>query len=159
MISIIVAISENGIIGAGNAMPWHISEDFAHFKAVTLGHPVVMGRKTFESIGRPLPQRRNIIISRQNGLTIDGCEVVGSLEEAIALLPKDEEIFIIGGGEIYRQAMPIADKLYITHIHKTIEGDTAFPTIDDSWAIVSKEEYSRGKEFTYPFDFVEYTKI
>ena len=108
MLSIIVAIARNGIIGSGNSLIWHISEDLRRFKAITSGHPVVMGRKTFESIGRALPGRTNVVITRQSGFLAEGCTVVHSLEEALALFPESEEVFVIGGGEIYAQALPRA---------------------------------------------------
>ncbi len=106
MISIIVAVAENGVIGDKNSLLWHISEDMKHFKAITSGHPVVMGRKTYESLGRPLPGRTNVVVTRQE-IEIEGCRVVHSLEEALAQFPADEEIFIIGGAEIYAQALQI----------------------------------------------------
>ena len=107
MLSIIVAIARNGIIGSGNSLIWHISEDLRRFKAITSGHPVVMGRKTFESIGRALPGRTNVVITRQSSFLAEGCTVVHSLEEALALFPESEEVFVIGGGEIYAQALAI----------------------------------------------------
>ena len=157
-ISLIVAVAQNGIIGTGGTMPWHITEDFAHFKAVTLGHSVVMGRKTYESIGRPLPRRRNIVITRNTELAIEGCEMASSLEGALAMCEGEEEIFIIGGGEIYRQAMPLAGKLYITHVGIEAEGDTRFPEIGPEWHEVSREEFERGKDFAHPFSFVDYER-
>lgn len=156
-ISLIVAVAQNGIIGTGGTMPWHITEDFAHFKAVTLGHSVIMGRKTYESIGRPLPRRRNIVITRNAELQIEGCEMATSLEGALAMCEGEEEVFIIGGGEIYRQAMPLAHKLYITHVGISAEGDTRFPEIYPTmWREVSREEFAQGKEFDHPFSFVDY---
>lgn len=158
-ISLIVAVAENGIIGTGGTMPWHITEDFAHFKAVTLGHSVVMGRKTYESIGRPLPRRRNIVITRNADLRIEGCEMATSLESAVAMCEGEEEIFVIGGGEIYRQAMPLAHKLYITHVGMRAEGDTRFPEIDSAvWQEVGREEFERGRDFEHPFSFVDYER-
>lgn len=159
-ISLIVAVAENGIIGTGGTMPWHITEDFRHFKEVTLGHSVVMGRKTYESIGRPLPRRRNIVITRNPDLAIEGCEMASSLEGALAMCAgEEEEVFVIGGGEIYRQAMPLADRLYITHVGVAVEGDTRFPTIDPAiWYEVRREEFSRGSEFDHPFAFVDYER-
>ena len=115
MISLIVAVAENGVIGDRNALLWHISEDLKHFKSVTTGHPVVMGRKTFESLGRPLPNRTNVVITRQR-LEIPGCTVVHSLEEAVMLFPKDEEVFVIGGAQIYAEALPLARRLYLTRV-------------------------------------------
>ena len=156
-VSLIVAVAKNGVIGTGGTMPWHITEDFAHFKAVTLGHSVVMGRKTYESIGRPLPRRRNIVITRNAELSIEGCEMATSLEAALALCEGEEEVFVIGGGEIYRQAMPLADKLYITHVGIEVEGDTCFPNIDPTvWREVCREDFERGKDFEHPFSFVDY---
>ena len=126
MISIIVAVAENGVIGDKNALLWHISEDLKHFKSVTTGHPVVMGRKTFESLGRPLPNRTNVVITRQR-LEIPGCTVVHSLEEAVMLFPKDEEVFVIGGAQIYAEALPLARRFYLTRVFRAYEGDTKFP--------------------------------
>lgn len=158
-LSLIVAVAENGIIGTGGTMPWHITEDFAHFKAVTLGHSVIMGRKTYESIGRPLPRRRNIVVTRNADLRIEGCEMATSLEGALTMCEGEEEVFLIGGGEIYRQAMPRADKLYITRVGVEVEGDTRFPEIESSvWREISREEFARGEEFEHPFAFVDYER-
>ena len=115
MISLIVAVAENGVIGDRNALLWHISEDLRHFKAVTTGHPVVMGRKTWESLGRPLPNRTNVVITRQN-IEIPGCTVAHSLEEAVALFPGDDEVFVIGGAQIYAQALPLAARHWLAGI-------------------------------------------
>lgn len=158
MISIIVAIARNYTIGSANSMPWHLPEDFRHFKQVTMGKAVIMGRKTYESIGRPLPGRRNIVITRNADLLIEGCEMATSLDEAIALCDPTEENFVIGGGEIYRQAMPIADKLYITHIDAEFEGDTRFPTIGPEWREIAREEFPCGEKFPHPFAFVDYVR-
>lgn len=158
-ISLIVAVAKNGIIGTGGTMPWHITEDFAHFKEVTLGHSVLMGRKTYESIGRPLPRRRNIVITRNSELAIEGCEMAASLDAAIAMCEGEEEVFVIGGGEIYRQAMPLADRLYITHVAVEVDGDTRFPEIAAAeWREVSRQEFARGKAFEHPFAFVDYER-
>lgn len=158
-LSLIVAVAQNGIIGTGGTMPWHISEDFAHFKAVTLGHSVIMGRKTYESIGRPLPRRRNIVITRNTELQIEGCEMASSLEAAIGMCVGEEEVFVIGGGEVYRQAMPLATNLYITYVGIRAEGDTRFPDIDPAvWREVRREEWECGKDFAYPFAFVDYER-
>lgn len=159
MISIIVAVAQNGIIGGDNTLLWHISEDLKHFKAITTGHPVVMGRKTYESLGRPLPNRRNVVITRQDGFEAPGCDVVNSLDAAFALFGSDEEIFVIGGGEIYAQALEVADKFYLTVVHKDYEGDTSFPEWDRGlWREVSRESYERGEKFEFPFDFIEYAR-
>ena len=158
MISIIVAIAENGVIGDNNALLWNIKEDMRRFRTTTTGHPVIMGRKTYESIGRPLPKRTNVVITRSD-TTFEGCEVAHSLEEAVAMFPADEEVFIIGGAQIYKQALPLADKLYLTVVHRNYDGDTSFPEIDYSeWQEVAREEFDRGEEYDYPFTFVDLEK-
>ncbi len=127
LISLIVAMANHRVIGRGNAMPWHMPADLRHFKAVTLGKPVVMGRRTFESIGRPLPGRRNLVISRNPEWQAAGVEVVSSLDAALALLADCAEVMIIGGGQLYAEALSRADRLYLTHIDLDVEGDTLFP--------------------------------
>lgn len=159
MISIIVAIAENGIIGDKNALLWNIKEDMRRFRTTTTGHPVIMGRKTFESIGRPLPKRTNVVITRGDN-TFEGCEVAHSLEEAVAMFPKEEEVFIIGGAQIYAQALPIADRLYLTIVHRDYEGDTAFPKFDMAeWREISREEFERGEEYDGAFTFIDLERI
>lgn len=159
MISIIVAIADNGIIGDKNALLWNIKEDMRRFRTTTTGHPVIMGRKTFESIGRPLPKRTNVVITRGDN-TFEGCEVAHSLEEAIAMFPKEEEVFIIGGAQIYSQALSIADKLYLTIVHRNYEGDTAFPKFDMAeWREISREEFERGEEYDGAFTFIDLERI
>jgi dihydrofolate reductase len=155
MISIIVAIAENGVIGDKNALLWNIKEDMRRFRTTTTGHPVIMGRKTFESIGRPLPKRTNVVITRGDS-AFEGCLVAHSLEEAVAMFPHDEEIFIIGGAQIYAQALPLADRLYLTVVHREYDGDTSFPEIDYSeWSEISREEYERGEEYDGAFSFID----
>ena len=159
MISIIVAVAQNGVIGGGNQLLWHISEDLQRFKRITSGHPVIMGRKTFESLGRPLPNRHNVVITRRKDYTPDGVTVVGSLDEALSLFPEEQEVFITGGGEIYRQAMPVADKLYLTIVCRDYEGDTHFPAIDQAvWKKVFSERHENGKNYPYPFEYIDYIK-
>ncbi|MBD5068431.1 MAG: dihydrofolate reductase [Alistipes sp.] len=158
MISIIVAVAENGVIGDKNKLLWHIREDLQHFKAVTTGHPVVMGRKTYESLGRPLPGRRNVVISRQE-LEIEGCETVHSLDEALALFDPDEEVFIIGGAQIYAAALPLADRFYLTRVGHSYEGDTRFPDWDPAaWRLVASERFEHGADYPYPFAFETYER-
>lgn len=153
MISLIVAVAQNGVIGDRNALLWHISEDLKHFKALTSGHPVVMGRKTYESLGRPLPNRTNVVVSRQE-LEIPGCRVVHSLDEALALFPGDEEVFIIGGAQIYAEALPRADRFYLTRVFHDYEGDTRFPEWNEAqWRLVSSEAFPCGREYPWPFTF------
>ena len=160
MISIIVAVAKNGVIGDKNSLLWHLREDMIHFRTITSGHPVVMGRKTYDSIGRPLPKRTNVVITRDTNLTIEGCTMAHSLEEAVALFDKSEEVFIIGGARIYRQALPLADRIYLTVIDKEYEGDTSFPEIDYSqWREYSREEFARGEEFEHPFSFITLERV
>lgn len=153
MINIIVAVATNGVIGCDNRLIWHISEDLKRFKRLTLGHPVIMGRKTFESLSRPLPGRANVVVTRDRNLRIEGVTVVNSIEAAIALLPNSEEIFIIGGGEIYAQTIDIADNIYLTLVDQTPQGDTFFPLIDpQKWEIASRE-------LKDGYQFVDYKRI
>ncbi|WP_418990617.1 dihydrofolate reductase [Alistipes sp.] len=158
MVSIIVAVAENGVIGDKNALLWHISEDLKHFKALTTGHPVVMGRRTYESLGRPLPNRRNVVVTRQE-IALPGCEVVHSLEKALALFPSDEEVFIIGGAQIYAEALPLADRFYLTRVMHAYEGDTRFPAWDESaWRLVRSESFPSGRDYPWPFAFETYER-
>ena len=158
MISVIVAVAENGTIGDNNTLLWHITEDMKRFRQLTTGHPVVMGRKTYDSLGRPLPNRRNVVISRQD-LAIEGCEVVHSLEEALALFQAEEEVFIIGGAQIYAEAMPVADRFYLTVVGHPYEGDTLFPAWNPlDWQLVELERFEQGLAYPYPFRFETYER-
>lgn len=158
MVSIIVAVAENGVIGDKNSLLWHISEDLKHFKAVTTGHPVVMGRKTFESLGRPLPGRENVVVTRQQ-LEIPGCRVVHSLAQAVALFPAEEEVFIIGGAQIYAEALAVADRFYLTRVFHAYQGDTRFPRWDErQWRLIASESFPCGKEYPYAFAFEAYER-
>lgn len=158
MITIIVAVAANGVIGDKNALLWHIREDMVRFRTITSGHPVIMGRKTYESIGRPLPKRTNVVITRSD-LQIEGCRVVHSLDEAFEMFEPSEEVFVIGGAQIYEQALSKADRILLTIVHRPYEGDTSFPTIDPSvWEECSRERFERGEEFDAPFSFVEYRR-
>ena len=159
MISIIVAIAQNGTIGDKNALLWHIKEDMRFFRTTTSGHPVIMGRKTFESLGsKPLPKRKNIIITRSD-VEFEGAFVAHSLEEAIAMADDDAEVFIMGGAQIYAQALDIADRMYITRVERDYEGDTSFPEVDYSkWKLVTEERYERGEDYDSPFSFLTYDR-
>lgn len=159
MISIIAAVARKGVIGGNNDLLWHISEDLKRFKALTTGHPVVMGRKTWESLGRPLPNRINVVVTRNEDFSAEGCTVARSLEEAFRLFGPDEEIFVIGGGQIYAEAMPMADKLYITWVEADYEGDTYFPEVSDArWRETVRERHECGAKFEHPFVFVDYVR-
>ncbi len=160
MISIIVAIAQNGIIGDKNSLLWHIKEDMRFFRTTTSGHAVIMGRKTFESLGsKPLPKRKNIVITRSD-LTFEGALTAHSLDEAIAMAEGDEETFIIGGAQIYRAALAVADRMYITRVEHDYQGDTSFPEVDYSqWRLVSEERHERGEEYEWPFSFLTYDRL
>lgn len=160
MIALVVAMAGNNAIGKDNQLLWHISEDLQFFKKLTLGGTVIMGRKTYESIGRPLPKRRNIVITRTEGYLAAGAEIVHSLEEALSIAESDEKVFIIGGGEIYRQAISFADMLYITKVDRTYDADTFFPDIKYSqWKEVDRVDFERGATYEYPFSFFTYKKL
>lgn len=161
VLSIIVAVSSNNVIGNKNQLIWHITEDLKHFKKTTLGAPVIMGRKTYESIGKALPGRKNIVITKKYNYKAEGCVLACSLEDAIRLAKESnpEEVFIIGGSSIYQQAMDLADKLYVTKIEKEYEGDSFFPEIDlNRWDEIKKETLERGVNFEYPFSFINYQR-
>jgi len=158
MISLIWAQGENGLIGKGSALPWRLPADMAWFRKQTMGKPILMGRKTFESIGKPLPGRTNLILTRQAGFTAEGCTVVHSLEEAKVAASDTEEIMVMGGAQVYALAMPEAGKLYCTQIHATFEGDTWFPAFDQSeWKEVFREEHGPDERnaFAYTFRIME----
>lgn len=158
-LSIIAAMAKNRTIGIDNSLPWRCPEDLKHFKALTMGHHIIMGRKTFDSIGKPLPGRHTVVVTRNRDLHIDGCRVVHSLEEAIAACAGDEEIFITGGAELYAQGLPLAHKLYLTEIYKEIEGDAHFPEFDASqWQEVSREPRSQQEPQPLEFEFVLYQR-
>ena len=157
-ISLIVAASSNGVIGAGGELPWHLPDDFAHFKATTMGKPIVMGRKTWESIGQALPGRTNIVITRQHAYEADGAVIVASLDAALAVEPA-EEIFVIGGGQIYDEALPRASRVYLTRVDAEIDGDTHFPALNDSeWALTASRAHAADERHAYAFDIRQYDR-
>ncbi len=156
MVSIIVATADNNVIGKDNQLIWHLPADLKHFKQLTMGHPILMGRKTYESIGKPLPGRTSIIITRQSDFEADGCIVVHSVQEAIERAKQiDEEVYIIGGAEIYRQALPFTDNIALTKIHHNFNGDTFFPELsEDDWEVTSKEEHEPDEKNKYKYTFL-----
>jgi len=157
-LSIIVAVSENGVIGLNNQLIWRLPDDLKRFKKLTLGHPMIMGRKTFESIGKPLPGRQSIVITRDHEFTFEGAIVVHSLEEAIDEAQKldQDEGFIIGGGDIYRQAQTFCDKLYITEVHTHTEGDTFFHIENcELWKETDRIHHENDEKHALSFDFVD----
>ncbi|MCE0494112.1 type 3 dihydrofolate reductase [Vibrio salinus] len=158
IVSMIAAMARNGVIGKDNQMPWHLPADFIWFKRCTMGKPIIMGRKTFESIGRPLPGRLNIVVTRR-GVNAEGVEVVSSIDAAIALAAsKHHEVMIIGGGSIYKTCLPHADKLYLTIIDEDIEGDTRFPEIGGKWDEVYRERYPADEKNAYDMSFITLEK-
>lgn len=161
ILSLIAAIGKNNELGKENKLLFSLPKDMKHFKEVTTGHPVLMGRKTFESIGRPLPNRRNIVVTRDMNYQANGTEVLHSLDEALEQFKNtDEEIFVIGGGEMYKQALPLANKLYLTFVETSVDNaDTFFPEFDaNEWEEVSKERHEADEKHQWPFTFVEYKR-
>lgn len=157
-ISIVVAISENNAIGKDNQLLWHLPADLKHFKNITTGHTIIMGRKTYDSIGKPLPNRRNIIITRQKDLNLEGVEVVNSLEEALSLSKDEEEVFIIGGAEIYKQSVAVSHRIYLTRVHQEFEADAFFPELDnETWKEIEKVDNlpDEKNKFAYTFSTLE----
>ncbi len=140
IISLIAAMAENRVIGRGNAIPWNLPADLKRFRAITTGHPVIMGRKTFESIGGPLPGRKTVILTGSGEYLAEGCVVVHSLREALDACAASSEVFICGGGEVYREALPLSSRIYLTVVHLDVEGDTLFPEIPDDFTEVEREE-------------------
>ena len=160
MLTIIAAVSENNALGKDNQLLWHLPEDFKRFKTLTSGHYIIMGRKTFESFPKPLPNRTHLIITRQpNYQAPEGCVVVSSLEKAMELCPANEEAFVIGGGEIYQQAINIVDKIDVTRVHTTIDADTFFPEIDTNiWKLVFEEFHPKDEKHAFDFTFLTYVR-
>jgi dihydrofolate reductase len=159
MISIIVAAAENGAIGAEGELPWKLSDDLKRFKAVTMGKPIVMGRKTWESIGRALPGRQNIVITRQEGYQATGCDVVASPDEAIAVAGEADEVMIIGGSQVYELFLPIADRIYLTRVHADVDGDAFFGAPGErEWRLVSEEQHKADERNEFDFSFRLYER-
>ncbi len=155
MISLIAAMASNRVIGINNTLPWHLPADFKHFKAVTMGKPILMGRKTYESIGRPLPGRKNIIITHNTSYSAQGCIVVNSIDEALAQTKDDAEVMVIGGASFYQQTLPIAQRIYLTIIHHEFEGDAHFVELDNrTWKEIDREDYEPDEKNSYPYSFL-----
>ena len=160
IVALVVAMAENRVIGRGGKLPWHLPRDLQHFKRLTLDHTVIMGRKTFEEIRQPLANRRNVVISRDPGFQPRGVTVVPLLDEALALGATEDEVFVIGGGEIFRLALPRADRLYLTLVHAVVEGDTFFPPFDlAAWALEDEEDHPADEKHAYPYSFRTYSRI
>ncbi|MBN8826020.1 MULTISPECIES: dihydrofolate reductase [unclassified Spirosoma] len=161
-ISLISAVAENGVIGRNNELPWHLPDDFAFFKRKTSHHPIIMGRKSLDSLGKPLPNRTNIVITRNADFSAPGVTVVHTLDKALdeAKAINQTEIFVIGGAEIYKMALPIATTLYLTEVHRAYEGDAFFPAFDkNEWREVSRHHHPADERHAVDFDFVEYERV
>jgi len=158
-ITLIAAVAENNAIGKGNKMLWHLPDDFSYFKRNTLDRSVVMGRKTFESIGKPLPERRNIVLSRRADWATDGVDVANSVDDVLTYCRDEREIFVIGGADLYRQMLPLAQKILLTRIHAAPDGDAFFPEIPGTeWALVRQEQHPRDEKHAYDFTFEVWEK-
>ena len=159
-ISIVVAMAENRVIGRDNGLPWHLPADLRHFKTITMGKPIIMGRKTWESIGRPLPGRTNIVVTRAADYTADGCVVVHSIDEALAAAAGFEEAMVIGGAEFYRQVLPQASTLYLTLVHDTFEGDTFFPELDmQQWQEIERQDFHADGNNPHAHSFIRLERV
>lgn len=159
MIIIIAAAAENNTLGKNNEMVWHLPNDFQRFKSLTSGHHIIMGRKTFESLVKPLPNRTHVIITRQKEYHAEGCIVVDSIEKALEICPKDEDSYIIGGGEIYALGLPYTDKLEITRVHHNFEGDAHFPKInEDEWEMTVSEFNEKDEKHRYDYSYQTYIR-
>jgi dihydrofolate reductase len=158
IVSIVVAISENYAIGKDNQLLWRLPNDLKHFKEITTGHTIIMGRKTYESVGKPLPNRRNIIITRQN-IDIEGCEVVSSIDASLALCAAEPEVFIVGGAEIYKQALKLTDRIYLTIVHQNFDGDSHFPEIPaNEWKETARKDHEPDIKNTIPYSFITFDR-
>ena len=154
MVILIAAAAKNNALGKNNDLIWHLPDDFKRFKAITSGHYIIMGRKTFESFPKPLPNRTHVVITRQKGYQPEGCIVVDSIEKALAISPKNENVFIIGGGEIYTLGLPFAQKIELTRVHNDFEADVFFPEIDlKQWKLVEEEFHLKDEKHKYDFSF------
>jgi dihydrofolate reductase len=165
-LSLIAALAENGVIGRDNKLPWHLPNDLKYFRAVTIGKPVIMGRRTWESLGRPLPGRTNIVITRQPAYEATGARVVATLDEAIrlaesvALIDGQDECVVIGGAEIYALALPRCDRLYLTEVHATVDGDAYFPVFDRArWRERARERFAAEGPNPFDYSFVVYERV
>ena len=158
-ISLVVAASKNNVIGRDGALPWHLPDDLRHFKRLTTGKPVIMGRRTFESIGRPLPNRHNLVMTRDADYVAEGCDVVTSVSEALDAAAGAGEVMVIGGGQVYRDFLPRADRIYLTRVQADVDGDTHFPEIGEAeWLLVSTEHHAADDRHDYAFDLMVFER-
>ena len=159
MITLIVAVADNGVIGRENALPWHLPEDLKRFKRLTMGKPMIMGRKTFESIGKPLPGRRNIVVTRDPNYHREGVDVVHGTGEALAITAGTPELMVIGGAELFRLFLPLAGRVHLTRVHGNIEGDVVWPALDNrQWEVIERERYESDDRHAYAMTFEVWEK-
>ncbi len=159
VISLIVAASTNNVIGVQGELPWRLSDDLRRFKALTTGKPIIMGRKTWESIGRPLPDRHNIVITRQSGFKAEGADIVSSPAAALQIAGNVPEVMIIGGGQVYELFLPKASRVYLTHVHTVVAGDAWFPALDPrDWTVVDRELHTASESNEFDFEFRTYER-
>ncbi|MEJ2237361.1 MAG: dihydrofolate reductase [Gemmatimonadales bacterium] len=160
IVSIVAAVAENGIIGRGDGLPWRLPADMRHFKQLTIGHAVVMGRKTFDTLPQPLSDRRNVVVTRDQSYQPTGADVVHSIEAALQLVSGEEEVFIAGGGEVYKLALPYADRLYLTVVHAECDGDTRFPDLNvDEWKLVESVRHEADERHATSYSFTLYERV
>ena len=158
-VSLVVAASKNNVIGRDGELPWHLPEDLRHFRRITTGKPVIMGRKTFESIGRPLPDRHNIVMTRDPDYAAEGCDVVESVAEALDVAGDADEVMVIGGGQVYRDFLPRADRIYMTRVQAEVQGDTRFPRIEgNAWRLVSAEHHAADEKHEFAFEMMVFER-
>lgn len=158
-LSLIVAVAENGVIGRAGQLPWRLPADLRHFKEVTMGKPILMGRRTWESIGRPLPGRRNLVVSRKPGYRAEGAEVFFDVERALLAVADEPEVMVIGGAEIYRELLPRARVAHLTRVRASVDGDAFFPALDRTWRLVEKREQAADKKNPYALTFERWERI
>lgn len=160
-VAIIAAVAENGVIGRNNDLPWHLSADLKRLKMLTLGHHMIMGRRTFDSVGRPLPGRTTVVITHDPSYHVEGVETAHSLDEALAKAAGDDLVFVAGGTKIFEMALHRADRMYLTRVHAEVEGDTYFPEFDDvhEWQLVDSEHFEADEKNDYPYSFLTYERV
>ena len=160
-LSIIAAVAANGVIGRNNGLPWHLAGDLKWFKALTLGHHMIMGRRTFDSVGKPLPGRTTVVVTRDASYCAPGVIVAPAIDDALAVASHDDEPFICGGAEIYRQTLHRADRMYITQVHAEVDGDTFFPDFDDvnEWKLADREDFEADAKNDYAYSFLTYDRV
>ena len=157
-LSAIVCMATNRVIGKDNTLPWRLPADLQHFKAVTMSHPIIMGRKTYESIGRPLPGRRNIVVTRDASYQAEGCDVFHSLDDVVAAVQSEKDVFVIGGANIYETLMPRVDRLYLTMVHAEVEGDAFFPEVESQFTEISRVNHKADEKNEYDYSFITFDR-